>query len=235
MSPKGRDQLTHAEIDLLYAWIATGASFDKKIGEFTDEKIVTYLTALRETVTSVALDDTAIPALDEQLIVELRAKGIIVMPLSKNIKFAKAFFLNPKTITDKELELLKPFAQNLISLKLTRTSISEKSSSTLADFKNLRVLELDYTAITDQALMQLTTLTKLERVNLVSTPITEKGIISLASLASLKEIYLFNSKVTKQGLIDFHTKNPNIMLDTGNYKLRVRPTDTLVYTRNKAK
>jgi uncharacterized membrane protein len=231
MPPKGRPQLTNNEVDVLYGWMEAGASFDKKISEFVDKKIVQYIESLEETSATVELDDTAIPELDAERIVELRAKGIIVMPLSQNTKFAKAFFINPATITDKEVELLTPFKQQLIQLKLTRTAISNSALKTLSTFGNLRSLELDYTAITDEAINQLKELNKLERLNLVSTKVTDKGILALAALPSLKEVFIFNTRVTKQAIVDFQKRNQKVFLDTGNYTLKTLASDTIVHTR----
>jgi hypothetical protein len=145
----------------------------------------------------------------------------------------KVFFTNPKNITDKEVELLHPFKEQLIDLKLSNTSISDKALKTVSIFTNLVSIELDYTAISDKSLAALKDLKKLTRINLVSTPVTDKGLEELESLKEVTEIYLYKTKITKHGLLRYHSKNPLVNLDTGNYKLRVLASDTLVFKRKK--
>ncbi len=233
MPPKGREQFTQIEIDAVYGWIEEGASFEKKIKEVTNIRLTAYLTSLKKEKPFDIEKEITVSKSDQRTINDLRAKGIIVIPISQESNFVKAFFTNPKYITDKEVELLRPFKEQLVDLKLSHTSISDKAVKTVSIFTNLTSIELDYTVISDKSLAALRDLKRLTHINLVSTPITDKGLEELELIKSAREIYLYKTKITKKGFLNYLLKNPLVSLDTGNYNLKVLASDTIVIKRKK--
>ncbi len=228
MPPKDKNQLTLDETKLLNYWIKDGASFEKKISEMKKLNL-TLTTSLNDNSSQSDFDNSSLPELDNQLIENLKLKGIIILPISKNSKFVRVIFIYPEQVKDNDIELLVPFKLNISEIKLTRTKITNNALKTVSRFEHLRMLDLDYCNISNEGLVFLKKLTNLTRLNLVSTSISDQGISVLKNIPTLRYIYLFKTTVTKKGYAELKSSIPKLIIDTGNYKLNTLKTDTLVF------
>ncbi len=101
-----------------------------------------------------------------------------------------------RTFGDADLAKLAPIANNIYTLNLAGTKVTDAGMAALDDMHNLAELHLDRTAVTDVGLPHISKLRKLQYLNLYGTAITDAGMNSLKSLPSLHHLYLWQTKVT---------------------------------------
>ena len=233
MPPKGKPQLTEAEINLLHWWINTGASFDQKVKDLPqDAKIKPALTALQSNSNAPAVKpdvpETPVNAASPELIGALKQKGITIIPVSSESNYLSVNFISIPMSGDSAVQLLEPLAPQIVWLKLGDTRISDAAMNTVAKLANLTRLSLDRTNITNKGIAQLKTLSKLQYLNIVGTAISAPGLVALGEMPDLKTIYIYQSKVAKADSSILRKTFPGATIDTGGYILPLLEGDTSV-------
>ncbi len=233
MPPKEKPQLTEKETALLHWWIASGASFDKKVKDLQQtEKIKPVLAGLQNSVIEKK-SITSVPAApvekaDEAAIKKLKERGIVIMPVALGSNYLLANFVSADHITDKELALLLPLKKQLVWIKLNDTKITDTAAAVLLQCSQLTRLELMNTGFTDKGLSQLAALQQLQLVNLVGTKVTAAGILSLKNAKQLQSLYFYNTGVTKADWGALQKSFPAVKLDSGGYQVPLFETDTML-------
>jgi Leucine-rich repeat (LRR) protein len=97
---------------------------------------------------------------------------------------------------DDELASLAPISGQIVAADFSRTSITDRSSSTIASMKNLRSLRLTDTKITDATVKALAPLSKLESLNLFGTAVTADALTTLSHLPKLRHLYAQGTKIS---------------------------------------
>jgi hypothetical protein len=232
MPPKEKPQPTEQEIALIHWWIASGASFDKKVKELEQpEELKPALLALQN-VQEKKISIPDIPAkpvvkASDEAVKKLKDIGAVVEPVAQNTNYISANFVTVTSPGDKEIQLLLPLKEQLIELKLGSAPITDSALLVIAQFKNLMRLQLDYTKITDKGLANLALLENLRYLNLVGTAVTEKGVLQLKDLKNLRSIYLYQTGVKKSEWMDLRKAFPKTLIDSGGYTVPFLPTDTI--------
>ena len=232
MPPKEKPQLTEQDIALIHWWIATGASFSKKVKELNQpEEIKTALTALqneqKKRTIVPEIPSTPVSKADEEATKKLRDIGAIVQPVAQNTNYLSGNFVTAAEFSDRESPLLLPLKEQLIELKLSNTSVSDSALLVISQLKNLMRLQLDHTRITDKGLADLKSLSDLRYINLVGTKVTAKGVMQLKDLKNLQSIYLYQSSVKKSDWNDLRKIFPKTVIDSGGYNVPLFATDTI--------
>ncbi|MBN8789095.1 MAG: hypothetical protein J0I84_18600 [Terrimonas sp.] len=231
MPPKGKPQLTEAEIALMHWWINTGASFDQQVKDLPqDVKIIPLLTALQSNSTAVAskpdIPDAPVAKAPDDIINKLKEAGATVVTVSKESNYLSVNFLSSKKTSDAEMKLLEGIAPQLVWLKAGGTSITDNGLASIAKLTTLTRLSVDYTQITDKGIAQLQSLSKLQYLNIVGTEITTQGIITLKGLPELQQLYFYQSKISNADSAILRQAFPEVILDTGGYVLPLLEGDT---------
>lgn len=233
MPPNERPQLSSSEIALIKAWIDEGASFQKKVNAFAEAtRIKKYITTLTEQSRQEQLIPAeAVPAADAKILDTLRTKGILIIPVADESHYLSVSFVNARSVTDADLQLLMPLKTQLLWLNLGRTTVTNEGLKIIAQLSSLRQLHLGYTSVNDDGLKQLASLAQLRYLNLVGTPITDKGLAHLVALKKLQKIFLYQTQVTAGGIKDLATRVPALKIDTGGYALPALASDTVTFKR----
>ncbi len=231
MPPNEKPQLTSAETDLIRLWLNEGANFTRQVKDF---QTVTKINQIVQLMIESSQQETWLPSqpappAGEEVLAQLKSKGILVMPVAEENNYLMASFVNSRSIEKADLESLIPIKDQLISLNLSNTNIADHDISILTQLDNLTWLYLNHTSVTDSSVHALSGLKKLKYLNLVDTKITDKALPELAELKELKRIYLYQSAVTAEGLKNFSKLLPTVTIDTGSYSLPFLPTDTIEY------
>ncbi|MEJ7645426.1 MAG: DUF2231 domain-containing protein [Chryseolinea sp.] len=231
MPPNEKPQLSSAEIALIQTWLAEGADFKMKIGDYNDSiKIKTFI----HSITDKSAEELMVPGREvqpasEQSIKALTSLGVLVIPVGAGSNYLSVSFLNARRATDVDLKLLLAVMEQVVWLNLGRTAISDGSGEVLSRMTNLTWLNLEYTAIGDGTIAQLKPLSTLNTLNIVGTQVTDEGLLVLKEMKSMRKIFLYKTKVTRAGIIDLAQASPAVIADSGGYQLPVRVTDTLVF------
>ena len=157
-----------------------------------------------------------VAAADPAALEKLRAAGALALPLAQGTNLLSVEFTsNASTITDRQVALLAPLAEQIYDLNLANTKVTDAGLAVLDGMKNLHRLHLEKTAVTDAGLSHLKGLTALEYINLYNTSVTDAGLVDLTALKGLKNVYLWQSKVTNNGADSLKKSLPSVAIDLG--------------------
>jgi len=119
-----------------------------------------------------------------------------------DLKYVNQLELDDTSITDETLQHVCR-VENLPHATLTRTKITDRGVSLLAELKDLRNLEInDNPQIGDGACSAIARLTRLRFLDLSGTSITDAGLAPLAALMNLRDLRLNDCKrITAGGLL----------------------------------
>ena len=112
-----------------------------------------------------------------------------------------AIDLNGPLVTDRDIEYAHLWpAQEIVTLDLSGTRITDAGLGQLNAFTNLRELKLRSTNISDEGLRYLATLEELRSLDLGNTQVMGPGLEYLQSLPHLERLELDETKLTDNGL-----------------------------------
>ena len=209
MPAKG-DPLRKEQTDLIAQWIREGASF----GEWKGDAEAPEVASASEGPKAAPLPE--VPAAAAAAVQALQSGGALCLPLAQGINLLDVGFTsNADQVDDSKLALLTPVAQQVYSLNLANTKVTDGGLAPLAGLTNLRRLHLEKTGIGDAGLAHVKGLTNLEYLNLYGTKVTDAGLDQLAGLTNLKNLYLWQSQVTDAGVAKLQAALPNCKIDNG--------------------
>lgn len=233
MPPEQKPQLTEKEIALLHWWVASGASFDKKVNELPQtDSVKKILISFQGTSSSTTADIPAatIKPAPAEAIQALKQRGVVVIPVAANSNYLSVNFVTVEKFTDGDIQLLEPIKEQLAWLKLSGQPVADSSLKSIGACKNLVRLFLDHTSITDAGMASLQSLQELKLLNCVGSAITAKGINELKGLKKLQQLYLFQTKISGQEFASLKSIFPTTKIDTGNYVVPTFESDTTIVT-----
>lgn len=232
MPPREKPQLSSSEIALIKYWLEEGAHFEKAIRAFDNrDKIEAIVRSFRQAPTESWIPADPVASADEERLQTIGAMGVAVMPLAEGNPYLMANFTGSRTVAPDQLKALLAIRDQLVWLSLSNSAISDADIGTLSGLTNLRVLYLNNTAVSDAGLEQIGQLTRLRVLSLVGTRVSDRSIATLEKFKKLNKLFVFQSHLTPTAIAEFSQRHPAVELDTGNYTLEVRVTDTLVYKR----
>jgi Leucine-rich repeat (LRR) protein len=85
----------------------------------------------------------------------------------------------------------------IISVQLSRSTITDEDLVQLRHLKNLRNLSLENTGVTDAGLPQLSKLQTLQILSLVHTQVTDGGLPNFTGMMNLRKLYLDGTWATE--------------------------------------
>jgi len=175
--------------------------------------------AMTEEERSDAPEDQVRAAQPEDL-TQLKAAGVIVLPVSEESNYLSANFINVQDSIVREIaKKLVPIAPQLIWLKLSGKPFDDTGILPLSELINLRRLSLDHTGINDNDLVNLFNLKDLQYLNLAGTNVSAEGLKGLSTLPKLQSLYISNTLVTQEELPGLKASFPSVDLVFVNYSL----------------
>ncbi|GGW47608.1 c-type cytochrome domain-containing protein [Arenibacter certesii] len=226
MPPKEKTQLSKEEIAVIKAWIETGSSFDKTIGELELQKPL--FAAFFPKVNTTNYPDVTVDAIPADTIIAIRKQGFHIEPISETSNLIRVSCINKPTFSDVDIDLLKSAKQQIVYLDLGNTEVSDAIFEHLTKFPHLATLNLSHTVITGKNIEKLASLEHLRSLNLTHTQFKEEYLPAITSFKQLKNLFLFNTQVKqpKSQSVEFHN---DLNIDYGNYQLPQIATDTITY------
>jgi hypothetical protein len=231
MPPKGKPQISDQERILLEWWINSGANFDKKVKEFSqNNSISNILLALEsnqksKTVLAPIPNEQISPA-DEKAINGLKSKGVTIVNVALNSNYLSANFITLSATNDTILDLVNQIKENLVWIKMPGMHFTDKLIKTIATCISLTKLSINNTNISDAQLIELNSLHDLQYLNLVNTKITIGALLKLSDLKKLTQLYIGQTGISSADLNKIKNIFPNAIIDFGNYQIENLITDT---------
>jgi hypothetical protein len=221
MPPKGKKQLTKAQIELIRWWIDEGASPDKKVAQVkVDEPVKEALAKIgissEDEGKPTGIFAKQVPPANTATLAAVKKAGFMVMPISQDNHYVQVkLTASDNTFGAEQIKNLLNISQQTAWLDLSNAKISNEGLKDLAKLPNLIRLRLDKTNISDESLVYLKGLANLEYLNLYNTEVTDKGLVQLASLKNLKSLYLWQTKVSPKGVQALQEQLPKLAANIG--------------------
>lgn len=216
MPPKGKPQLSQEQIDLLFAWIESGADMKKTMRDYAEDDTVKILAAklihLPKAETEKVYSFAAAPT---STIQKLSGPFCSVFPLSQNSPALQADFFVREKFDKKKLEELLKVKQQLVVLNLGNMPVTDADMKTINQFRNLEKLILNNSLITNNAINDLRKLKSLQSLSLAGTQIDKNTAQSFSQFDSLKEVFIWNTKISATEAGELQKQNKKIRFDRG--------------------
>lgn len=198
MPPKGKVQLTDAELELLRWWIGQGAPERMPL---TGDLPADESTAFMEHALGFAVAEPKLPLLSWEETVEASTPlhtdpTVRIRRVSLATPAVDVFFEPSTDSIDDQIALLVPFRANILLLDLSNTRFTDVGVEQLATFTNLEELRLSNTQITDAHIVQFQRLRALKKLNLFGTQITDEALVALRKLPNLRQVNTYDTAVT---------------------------------------
>ena len=218
MPPKS-DGLTAAEVKTIRTWIAEGASFGDWVGapgpgaetESAPKPTPKPSGKLpRIVLLYLELGEGLSPHTEEQVKLAEGERGTIEPVFPGSPLLTVGFPSHQGHTGTEDVRGLLCCAENVVTLDLGRTRITDEALETVANMPRLVKLDLRQTNITDAAVSQLANLEQLRSLNLFSTGATDAIVETVAGLKKLETVYLWQTKLTAAGVRRLRDLRPDL-------------------------
>ncbi|MFM1795137.1 MAG: hypothetical protein RL642_1522, partial [Bacteroidota bacterium] len=216
MPPRGKAQLTNAELMLFTKWIASGASDKTNYHSLNETDSLKILAdQVRGQSTNVTVEQTYnFTSASASTIQELNSPFRRILPLSASSPALSIKFFLKEKFTLSMLEECKPIKEQVVEINLSGMPVDDKVIPILTQFENLEKLNLNSTQITGKNLGELVKLKNLQQLSLTGTTIDINALNGL-SKSKIKTIYLWNTKINETQLASLKKNTPSINWDLG--------------------
>ncbi len=198
MPPEGKRPLAADEVKVVELWIAAGASPTLAADAIKDAP----------TSASPAVAEVTIEEVDPAAVAKLRAPlAAAVAELQKRFPdvlqyesrnsaglVANLSLMGAK-FDDAGMAELKPLEDQIVIADFSGTAVTDRSASSMAAMRRLRVLRLMHTQITDATVRALGGLDQLESLNVFGTEVTAAALPVVARLPKLQHLYAGETKI----------------------------------------
>lgn len=226
MPPEGKQQLDKAEISLLAWWINSGAKDNEKYVHMPKpDSIHPIMLSLFQPKKGLDLLDIAFA--DQDKIRELNNPYRTVQQLSATKPYIAVFTGSRDNFSTQDLTELKELREQVVSIDVGNSNISDQDLKVVKDFPHLQKLHLQNNAISDAGVKQLAGLSYLESLNLSGTKITPQTLEELARLKALKKIFLYNTGIPETHIASIKKNNPSLEV----YNTKFDLSDTIYNAR----
>jgi uncharacterized membrane protein len=209
MPPEHKAQPTAAEIALVRAWIAAGASFDAPFALGEGAELPPPPPAAEAEAELRPAPARALAALQEQL--------VHVQPVAQGSQELWVDFAAPAAaIRDEDARrLLDPLTDHVAELSLARTRIGDRTLELVAEMDRLRRLDLRGTAVGDDGLARLRGHAALEELVLSRTRLTDASVEVLLELPALARVWVWECGLTAEALARLRAERPRLAVEEG--------------------
>lgn len=223
MPPREKRQPAKEEIELIRAWINSGAAQNTTLAQARiDKKLVEPFFHQTE-IPFYPLTEVPMPSLDT--LAKLQKAGFFAEHLQQGTAWLKISCINFPRFEDKDWKTLASSQSQIAYLDLSGTQVTDQILESISTLPHLTVLKLNQTAIDGTQLQALQACKNLKLLYLNGTGVGMEKLSTLDQHLSLEKVFAFQ---TPAGESPSQMKF-SFILETGNYSLPKVPTDTLVY------
>jgi uncharacterized membrane protein len=218
MPPNGKLQLDREEIKLIGWWINTGA---RELDQYVDLPKVDSIQKimLAKFQPKKGLDLVDISFVDPSIIKKLNNPYRTVQQISASKPYIAVFLGSKKDFSSRDLTELRGIANQVTSIDLGNSNVTNKDVEAIAQFKHVQKLHLQNNPIEDQAIAPLKNLEFLELLNLSGTKVSDKAIQEISKWGNGKKLYLYNTSVSNAAIQSLKTSRPDLQVFNTQFDL----------------
>jgi len=225
MPPEGKPQLTEAELELLSAWIDSGADPLISLSQLTPEDTLFHLAQQRmiQYQDGGSEDPYDFEFAGEKLIASLNNPYRSVVQQTPESPALDVSIFVRQAYREEYLHDLSKISDQVVNLNLSYMPVTDADLTVIGKFSNLETLNLNNTDITGDGLGELTSCDKLESLSLSGTAVTRESLKKLAGMESLQDIYLWNTEIAVDQEDELKLDFPEVNFYTGYYSSQEAP------------
>lgn len=228
MPPKGRPQLSTAEIDLISFWIQRGADLHQRLRALPgDDSLRRMAESFIPDVSPEAEKRYDFPPADPKQLARLQNPFRHIVPLYQGSPALGVSFFLRKQFSVQMLEECTVLAPQIVSLNLAHMPLGDEVIPILGKFSQLEQLNLSFTGISGNSLQALARLQHLETISLSGTKITAAQLQSLKDLPGLRKVFIAQTAVDSLAVSSLQSAMPRVQWvlgNTGDRRERLRLT-----------
>lgn len=232
MPPKEKKQLTSTEIEILKNWIASGANFEKTIGELGQASAMKKILQSGSATKLGDVPSQEVEQANETDISRLKRLEVMVVPVAQNSNYLSVNLINTTNL-DSALLILQNLKKQIVWLKASGTTVKDSNLKSIGSLSELTRVNLDDTKLTGGGLVDLKSLTHLRYLNLANTQVTAASVIALTSLKNLQSLYLYNTSIKAVELSVLQKSFPSTKIELVPYEVPALSTDTILVKPSK--
>ena len=216
MPPEGKAQLTPQELDLLHAWIASGADLEKSIAAYPEGDVFITLVEPLLNAPSKSTEPTyAFEFASLNTVEELNTAFRTVTQEAPNSPALHAQLFVRQAYTPESLQELLALKDQLTQINLTNMPIQDEDMEFLARFPHLEKLILNGTDISGKTLAQLSACEELKSLSLSSTGVDATIFPALKEMDQLEELFIWNTAIDSADIEEWQEKLPDLDIQLG--------------------
>ena len=217
MPPKGKAQLSAAEILLFEERIRAGANPTKTYHSLAEtDTLKTIIASLINAAPVEKVTKTySFSAASASAIEQLNSPFRRILPLASNSPALSVKFYLKEKYDHNMLMECKSISEQVVEVNLSNMPADDKAIELLSSFKNIERINLNGTAISGKNLGLLKSNKHLEQVSLASTAVGYSMLDALGAIPSLKKVFLWNTSLTEPEMGTIRKKFPKIHWDLG--------------------
>jgi uncharacterized membrane protein len=226
MPPKEKRQPSKEEIFLVKHWVDSGASFDISLAAAGVEEGMLESFFLQDKIWD--FPQTDLPKISPVILQSIKARGILVEPISLNSSLLKIACLNVNDFKDQDWELLEPIKKYIAILDLSETEVGNPLISKFSLCENLTILKLNNTSIDGENFELLKQCKNLRKLYVNKTQVDQDALSKLNGHSTLENIFVFETPASiekPKGREISHSAK----IEYGGYELPSLPNETKVY------
>lgn len=234
MPPKEKPQPTSAQKDLIKWWVASGASFDKKVRDLERAPDISNTLASlgspgTEAEVASAVPDKTVDEAPEKILSSLARRGVVSIPVAQNSHYLSVNFVNASASGDSIMALLKSIDKQVVWLKTGTYPVDAEGLKAIAELKSLTRLHIGNLEVSGNELSHLAVL-NLQYLNLTGADLADESVNALKNLTSLRQLYLYRCGVSPGEYSELRKSLPRAKIDTGSYVVPTLASDTTEVT-----
>ena len=226
MPPKEKRQPVEAEVELLKAWLLTGASFEQTLSQ---SGISVDLVSSFFVKNEISIyPEVQLGPLEEDVLKELKGKGFFIEKLSVTSPLLKVSTINFPEADNQDLESLEPILAYITILDLSLSNVTDDVIPLVGKMENLTILKLNETKIEGQSFEMLKGNTHLIQLHLTKSMVNGDNLGKLDSHPSLQKVFAYETPLAKEINVE-KLKELSFKVELGNFELPSLPTDQVKY------
>lgn len=165
----------------------------------------------KKTLQEPSILDNRIAEANPEVVAKLRSKNVLLTPISGKDNYLDVSTINAP-LTDSLLADLQQISKHIVNLNLRDKILPKKIIPFLNSCENLMSLRLDGSTVSDAEITQLKPLPHVRYINLFNTTIGDKSMQHLATFPSLGRVYCTDTHVTESGIKSLKIVAPKLQI-----------------------
>lgn len=226
MPPKEKRQPVEAEVELIKAWLLTGASFEETLGQSGISVDLVYSFFVKNEAS--IYPEVQLEPLEEDVLKKLKGQGFFIEKLSITSPLLKVSTINFPEADNQDLESLEPILAYITILDLSLSNVTDDATPLIGKMENLTILKLNETKIEGQSFEMLKGNTHLIQLHLTKSMVNGDNLEKLDSHPSLQKVFAYETPLAKEINVE-KLKELSFKVELGNFELPSLPTDQVKY------